>query len=151
MALSRCDEQQTARSARVIAPKLRAPMRVYLRGDLGAGKTFWARAALRALGVTGAVVSPSYLVAQSYVAGGLTVHHLDCYRLQGREVGDEARELLDDDEAVKLVEWPDNAARLPPPDATVYFEEDGGADEALRRLTFVSHSRRGESLLEGLR
>jgi len=79
---------------------------VVVSGDLGAGKTTLIRGACRALGVEGAVTSPTFTIGQRY-RGRLPVSHLDLYRLGGLE--DEDPALLADylDEAgVAFVEWP---------------------------------------------
>ncbi len=88
-----------------------------LRGEVGSGKTTFARAAARALGVREAVTSPTYQFARGYegAANGqrVTVNHLDLYRLEGLD----ARDALDLDEylgagAVSFVEWADPALGL---------------------------------------
>ena len=90
---------------------------VVLRGEVGAGKTAFVRAAARALGVREAVTSPTYQFARGYegsVNGRATaVYHLDLYRLAGLN----ARDALDLDEyldadSVTFVEWPDPALGL---------------------------------------
>jgi len=114
------DEEQTARLAGLLAATQPGPAVVYLRGDLGAGKSTLARAWLRALGVTGPVRSPTYTLVERYpLASGGEALHLDLYR-----IGD-AGELeflgLDDADAVLwLVEWPERGSgALPPPDLEV--------------------------------
>jgi len=97
---------------------------VHLVGELGAGKTTWARGFLQALGVS-RVRSPTFALLEVYELPGLTVAHLDLYRLSGPPetaglgLGD-----LDAPGHVWLVEWPERAgASLPPPDLTVSLRD----------------------------
>jgi tRNA threonylcarbamoyladenosine biosynthesis protein TsaE len=88
---------------------------VTLSGDLGAGKSTFARGVLRALGVQGHIKSPSYTLLELYELPALTVVHLDLYRLQDP---DELENLgLPDYHRpgfLWLVEWPEKAGgRLP--------------------------------------
>ncbi|RDZ28859.1 tRNA (adenosine(37)-N6)-threonylcarbamoyltransferase complex ATPase subunit type 1 TsaE [Lysobacter silvisoli] len=99
---------------------------VHLSGDLGAGKSTLARALLRALGVQGAIRSPTYTLVERYpLSAGGEAWHLDLYR-----IGD-AGELeflgLDGDEAVLwLIEWPDRGGgALPAADLRVELAVDG--------------------------
>ncbi len=114
--------------ARALAPLLRPGDAVLLEGPLGAGKTAFARALLRAACGDPAleVPSPSYTLVQSYAAPGLTLHHFDLWRLDGPA----ALEELGWDEAVRdvvLVEWPDRLGALRPADAlTVTLAPLGG-------------------------
>jgi tRNA threonylcarbamoyladenosine biosynthesis protein TsaE len=96
---------------------------VYLSGELGAGKTTFARGFLRALGVTTAVRSPTYTLLELYAAGALTVVHVDLYRLrdaaelEGLGLRDLARAGY-----VWLIEWPERGgAGLPPADLALGF------------------------------
>jgi tRNA threonylcarbamoyl adenosine modification protein YjeE len=86
--------------------------RILLVGELGSGKSTFARAYLRALGVTGSIPSPSFIMDAVYRARGFEVHHLDLYRLEGCEAELEMLGLEDVMETadVVLVEWAD---RLP--------------------------------------
>ncbi len=101
-----------------------APVRacrvVFLRGELGAGKSTFARGVLRALGVTGPIKSPSYTLLETYELPAVTAVHLDLYRL---EDPDELEHLgLADYHRpgfLWLVEWPERGVgRLPPADLT---------------------------------
>jgi tRNA threonylcarbamoyladenosine biosynthesis protein TsaE len=108
---------QTAFGAR-LAKACRAPLLVYLQGDLGTGKTTLTRGLLRGLGHQGAVKSPTYTLVEPYEIDGERIYHLDLYR-----VGDPGeleylglREMLAD-HALILIEWPERGEGwLPSPD-----------------------------------
>ncbi len=100
--------------ASIVAQYLRQGDVVALMGDLGVGKTAFARALLRVMGVKGDVPSPTFTLVQTYEVKGLQLSHFDLYRLKSR---DELDELGWDDalaDGVTLVEWPERAGgRLP--------------------------------------
>ncbi|MFN3743242.1 MAG: tRNA (adenosine(37)-N6)-threonylcarbamoyltransferase complex ATPase subunit type 1 TsaE [Hyphomicrobiaceae bacterium] len=105
------DETRLARLAELIALKVRAGDLITLSGDLGAGKTTFARALIRAL--TGdpeaEVPSPTFTLVQPYATPRIHVAHFDLYRLADPDEIDE----IGFDEAVAdglaLVEWPERA------------------------------------------
>lgn len=123
------DETAVSALALAFVKGIRTPLVIFLKGDLGAGKTTFARAFVHALGYQGYVKSPSYGLLESYRAGGIAVLHLDLYRIEDPEELDylAIRDLYDA-ETVLLVEWPEKGVRhLPPPDLELYFDE---ADES---------------------
>ena len=127
--------------ARGLPAGIERALRVHLQGDLGAGKTTLVRGFLRALGVSGAVRSPTYGLVEPYAVAGRAVLHLDLYRLADpAEV--EALGLRDHDEpgAVWLMEWPERgAAVLGPPDLRVVLQ----ADRAAHHVTIEALSSEG--------
>ena len=118
------DEAATAAFAIRLAGTLKAGMVIYLRGDLGAGKTTLVRALLRALGFTGRVKSPTYTLLEQYEAGGLHLRHFDLYRFRDEnewEATGFSEEF--DGHNVCLVEWPEKAPGLvPQADMEIVFE-----------------------------
>lgn len=122
------------------------PRALYLKGELGAGKTTLARGLLRALGVQGAVRSPSYALLEPYSVAAGTVIHVDLYRV--RDAG-EAEGLGLRDEfrggALVLIEWPERAgSALPAADIQVTLQTE--ADSHVAELS--SASQVGQAWLE---
>ena len=136
------DSEATGRLGRALARSLPADRNlvVYLEGDLGAGKTTLARALLQALGVSGAVRSPTYTLIERYPTATGEVAHLDLYRIADPE---ELFFLGLDDLAASarlwLVEWPERGrGALPCPDLELGLRVVGGGREA--RLEPVSEA-----------
>ncbi|HET7924839.1 MAG TPA: tRNA (adenosine(37)-N6)-threonylcarbamoyltransferase complex ATPase subunit type 1 TsaE [Rhodanobacteraceae bacterium] len=106
---------------------------IYLEGDLGAGKTTFARALLTSLGVGERVKSPTYSLIESYRAGALDAHHLDLYRIA--DAGElEWLGLADlwTPRALVLIEWPERGAgSLPPADLVMHFRHAGDRREVV--------------------
>ncbi|ASR88682.1 tRNA (adenosine(37)-N6)-threonylcarbamoyltransferase complex ATPase subunit type 1 TsaE [Alcaligenes aquatilis] len=148
LTLSLPDEDATTALAERLAPLLSGQVpgvplggRIHLHGDLGAGKTHFVRALLRACGVTGRIKSPSYALLESYKVSSLYFYHLDFYRFSDpREWVDAGfRDILQDN-AVVLIEWPEKAGDLlPEPDLDLHLDYCGDG----RLATLDAHSAKG--------
>ena len=125
-------ETDTLALGAAAAAGLRPGMVIYLRGDLGAGKTTLARGILHALGVTERIKSPTYTLVEPYNISSLYLYHFDFYRLQRPDEWVDAgfRDYFSSG-AVCLVEWPDKAgAQLPAADMTIDLATAGDARKA---------------------
>jgi tRNA threonylcarbamoyladenosine biosynthesis protein TsaE len=103
--------EATARAGAELAATLAPGDVVLVSGELGAGKTTFVRGALRRLGVTGPVTSPTFVVGHSYQGADGPLAHLDLYRLAGMAGEDPG--LLDPffvPGTIAFVEWPEQAA-----------------------------------------
>lgn len=101
--------ESTRDLAAALAELVRGGDLIVLAGDLGAGKTAFTQGLGGALGVEGPITSPTFTLARQYEGGRLRLHHLDVYRFDATaEVLDVGlAELLDDEEAVTVIEWGD--------------------------------------------
>jgi tRNA threonylcarbamoyladenosine biosynthesis protein TsaE len=94
-----------------VLPADTAGWTLLLEGDLGAGKSTFARALIHAMGHRGAVPSPTYTLVEPYELPGRIVYHIDLYRVSDEE---ELRFLgwTELDDGLRIVEWPDRAPEL---------------------------------------
>jgi tRNA threonylcarbamoyl adenosine modification protein YjeE len=127
------DQAATEQLARRVASCLVPGDVVALAGDLGAGKTTFARALTRALAGDPSldVPSPTFTLVQTYVTPTLSVAHVDLYRLSGGSDLEETG-ILDAIADVTLVEWPDRAAGLLPDERLEITLETAGAGRRAR-------------------
>jgi tRNA threonylcarbamoyladenosine biosynthesis protein TsaE len=139
------DEAQLRAIAARAAEASRKGGVIHLEGDLGAGKTTFARALLAALGVGERIKSPTYSLIESYRAGDLDAHHLDLYRiadageLEWLGLGD-----LWTPGALVLIEWPERGrGALPAADLVMHLAHAGEQ----RKLVAEARSEHGETLL----
>jgi len=142
------DEAATLALGAALAPCLEPGLVVYLRGELGAGKTTLVRGVLRGLGYTGPVRSPTYTLVELYAVSRLDLHHFDFYRFHDpREWIDAGFRESFDGRSVSLIEWPEKAAgSLPPADLEITLEASGCG----RNASFTSSSLAGQKCLAQL-
>ncbi len=142
------DEAATVRLAQELARTLVPGLVVYLRGDLGEGKTTLVRALLHALGHQGRVKSPTYALVEQYEASGLHLRHFDLYRFRDPEEW-EAAGFRDEFNGrnVCLIEWPEKAAGLlPQEDIAIVFQILPHG----RIAVLTAHTANGEKCLTAL-
>ena len=146
--LSLPTEESLLEFAATLAKLCTPPLVIFLKGDLGAGKTCFARGFLRGLAYRGKVKSPTYNLVEAYEVAQMNIFHFDFYRIQ------EPAELdfigIQDywqSSAIFLIEWPEKGGRLlPPVDLTCFLEVAGNG----RKLQIQSESVAGEKLVAKL-
>jgi tRNA threonylcarbamoyladenosine biosynthesis protein TsaE len=140
------DEAATEDLAARVGSLLRPGDVLALRGDLGAGKTAFARALIRSLGdPDDEVPSPTFTLVQTYETPAGSIWHFDLYRLSG---ADEVIELGWDEvraDGIALVEWPERLGSLLPPDR-LDIAISFGTSPGVRRVTLTSHNAWGPRL-----
>lgn len=129
--------EETAAFARRAAQLLRAGDTVLLQGDIGAGKSFFARAIIQSLQDTPEdVPSPTFTLVQTYDTRSGEIWHADLYRLGDPSEAEELGLTEAFETAICLIEWPDRLASLTPDDAvTLTFETSTNEDERTLTLT----------------
>jgi tRNA threonylcarbamoyladenosine biosynthesis protein TsaE len=128
--------EETHSLAQGIGALLRAGDVVVLEGELGTGKTVFAKGIAVALGITEPVVSPTFTVVREYDAP-LPLVHVDVYRLDHlQELHDLGFDDLVGSDAVTVVEWGDHVSALLPADRLdVRLEPGDGDDDRVVTIT----------------
>ena len=146
------DEASTQALGAALARTLVPGLKIYLHGELGAGKTSLTRALLHSSGHTGRVKSPTYTLVEPYAISlqnkAATLMHFDLYRMGSPEEFIDAgfREYFDSDHLC-VVEWPEQAqGLLPPPDLDVFLTVVGEG----RAVELRANSEQGATCLNQL-
>ncbi len=138
--------QDTEALAKRFAEVLKPGDVLGLEGDLGAGKTAFARALIQALGSVEEVPSPTFTLIQTYELPALVVWHVDLYRIEDES---ELQELgLEEafEEALTIIEWPERLGSQMPADyINIHMLEVG---ESGRKFTITSKGRAVARLCE---
>jgi tRNA threonylcarbamoyladenosine biosynthesis protein TsaE len=142
--------EETLELARRVGTLLRAGDVVALAGDLGAGKTVFAKGLALALGVDDDVVSPTFTLVREYAGVALPMVHVDVYRLDHlQELHDAGFDELVGGGAVTVVEWGDRVAALLPVDR-LDVALVAGDDDNDRLVTFEPSGRSWAARREAL-
>ena len=139
------DESATCSVGQKLAQLLTAPMRVYLSGPLGAGKTALVRSFLQTLGVKGLIKSPTYALVEPYSFSSYSIYHFDFYRFFDQNEW-EASGFRDcfEEHAICLVEWAEKAGDLLPlPDLHIHLKYSGEG----REIHIQAHTPKGCALI----
>lgn len=142
------NERSSEQLATQLAACLTTPLVLTFSGEIGAGKTTFIRAMLRALGVKSAIKSPTFSLIESYQCGDLQIHHFDLYRIHDETeleyIG--FRDYFSSN-SVCCIEWPERANHsLEQVDINFAFAISGGG----RLLTVHALSAAGLTILSCL-
>lgn len=112
---------------------------IALQGELGAGKTTFAQGFLKALGVKGPIVSPTFLIIRNYS----NFYHIDCYRLKKAQelLALGLKEILANPENIVLIEWPELVKKYLPKDTCWITIKHG--EKKTERIVSYSSFRKG--------
>jgi tRNA threonylcarbamoyladenosine biosynthesis protein TsaE len=116
-------EEQTFVVAQDLARSLKIPAHILLYGDLGAGKTLFAKGLAAGFGVhdVDEVSSPTFTLINQY-SGRIRIYHIDLYRIEtGALDGLGLEEIFDDPHAAVIIEWAERLGSFETPGATRVF------------------------------
>lgn len=139
------NETETVKFAAKLATAVKGGEIIYLKGDLGVGKTTFVSGFLHALGHTGNVKSPTYTLIEPYSVNHKNIYHFDLYRINDPEEL-EAMGIRDycDGESICLYEWPEQGKGvLPEADIVLSLSY---ADQG-REVKIESKSAKGKQIL----
>lgn len=141
-------EQDLKNFANKFSHQIPLPLVIWLEGDLGAGKTTFARGLIHALGYKGRVKSPTYGLLEHYQLESSKVLHMDLYRISDPgELEFLGVEDLLDERTILLIEWPDKGGSwLPDPDFILTFAYAGEG----RDLTWKACTNRAQTFATSL-
>lgn len=136
------------RLGKEIAGLIRPPTCIYLIGQIGAGKTTFARGFIQSLGFAGPVKSPTFTLVETYLTDSCVINHFDLFRLDSVEELEHIG--LDDylnSRSILLIEWPEVGSNvLPLPDLKIQIDIKG--DSRQISLSCKKHSVIAKDLAE---
>ena len=142
------NEKNTLELGRSISAYLIKGLLIFLKGDLGAGKTTLARGIINGLGHNGPVKSPTYSLIEQYEFDMFTLNHFDLYRFaSANEWSSSGFEEYINSHEVTLIEWPEKSTEfLPKPDLEIELLYENES-----RIAYIdSFTEKGNKCLENL-
>jgi len=142
------NETETTEVGAKVATCLKGGEIIYLKGELGTGKTTLVRGVLHKLGFTGSVKSPTFTIVEPYSIDNHVIYHFDLYRLDDPEEL-ESLGIRDycDGQSICFFEWPEKGGNLLP-SADINIEMT--YLESTREVEFTSKSEVGKIILNQL-
>ena len=143
------NETATLELGRRIASLVEDNLVIYLSGDLGSGKTCFARGFIQGLGHEGRVKSPTYTIVEPYLLEHHHVYHLDLYRLSDpQELEFLGIRDMSEMDAILLIEWPERGHRvLPAADLEICVAHPDDTEQGGRNAEIKACSPSGNKLL----
>ena len=135
MEVSTHSTQETKELAFEIAKKIAKGDIIALYGDLGSGKTTFARFLVEAMGLKCRVQSPTFVIARRYKGDNLVMNHVDLYRLSSKKEAEDIgiEEFLNNQENITVIEWPEIIEdMLPKKTIRIYFEDAGENERKIK-------------------
>ncbi|WP_458401554.1 tRNA (adenosine(37)-N6)-threonylcarbamoyltransferase complex ATPase subunit type 1 TsaE [Candidatus Avelusimicrobium sp.] len=147
--ISTACEQETLALAQRCAAVLKGGEIIFLRGPIGAGKTIFVKGIAQALGLKSSPTSASFSLMKRYHNRQKTLYHIDLFRLSETEVFNLGfEEMLEDEKAIILAEWPDPITQMMPQDRLeMDFTLTGGDN---RQITLRAGGAVSRALMEKL-
>jgi tRNA threonylcarbamoyladenosine biosynthesis protein TsaE len=142
------NEKNTLDLGENISAHLAEGLLIFLKGDLGAGKTTLARGLIKGLGYVGSVKSPTYSLIEQYEFNAFTLNHFDLYRFTNpNEWFSSGFQEYINSYDVNLIEWPEKSAELlPKPDLEIELTYKNES-----RIAYInSFTEKGYKCLENL-
>ena len=141
------DEEDLIELAQNIESEKFPNMVICLNGELGSGKTVFAKAFAQALEVEEPVTSPTFNIIKEYTSGELPLYHMDVYRLDGNVEGLGIEDYFHKN-GIVIIEWADTIKDyLPEERLDIKFKI---IDEDSRTLVFIPHGRQYEDICEAI-
>lgn len=141
--------QETEALASSLAACLKGGEILFFRGPIGAGKTVMVSSIAAAFGFKKRPVSASFSIMKKYKNKNITIYHIDLFRLSGGEMFNLGfEEMLEDENALILAEWPAPAEEFFPSDR---LEIDVTLKEGTQRvISFSAHGKKSMEILNNL-